>query len=281
MKTITCISISDMFQLNHSLHNNGTLGKRASFKGKKDEFSGDKLLRNDNGVFTDVSVEANIQSTVLGYGLGIAVSDINLDGWPDIYIGNDFHENDYLYINQQDGTYQELITEQLKHTSRFSMGVDIADINNDGFTEVISLDMAPDDPYILKTSLGEDGYAVFQYKLDFGFHHQYARNNLQLNNGDNTFSEIGLYAGVEATDWSWAPLLFDFNHDGYKDLFISNGIPRRMNDIDYVNFMTSDNEIKQRTSDNVMDDKDMAVVEMIPKLNCPTDSLLIIKTFTL
>lgn len=259
----------DMFQLNHSLHNNGTFGKRQSFHNKKDEFSGDKLLRNDNGVFTEVSVEANIQSTVLGYGLGIAVSDINLDGWPDIYVGNDFHENDYLYINQQDGTYQELITEQLKHTSRFSMGVDIADINNDGFTEVISLDMAPDDPYILKTSLGEDGYAVFQYKLDFGFHHQYARNNLQLNNGDNTFSEIGLFAGVEATDWSWAPLLFDFNHDGYKDLFISNGIPRRMNDIDYVNFMTSENEIKQRTSDNVMDDKDMAVVEMIPKIKLP------------
>jgi hypothetical protein len=259
----------DMFQLNHSLHNNGTFGKRASFQGKIDELSGDKLLRNDNGHFVDISVEANIQSTILGYGLGIAVSDINLDGWPDIYVGNDFHENDYLYINQQDGTYQEMITSQLKHTSRFSMGVDIADLNNDGFSEIISLDMAPDDPYILKTSLGEDGYDVFQYKINFGYHHQYARNNLQLNNGDNTFSEIGLFAGVDATDWSWAPLLFDFNHDGYKDIFISNGIPRRMNDIDYVNFMTSDNDLKEKTSNNILDEEDMAVVEMIPKIKLP------------
>lgn len=256
----------DMYQLNHSLHQNNTFGKRQSFQNKKHDLSGDKLLRNDNGVFTDISEEANIQSTVIGYGLGIAVSDINLDGWPDIYIGNDFHENDYLYINQKDGTFKEALNDQIRHTSRFSMGIDMADINNDGFTDIISLDMAPDDPYILKTSLGEDGYGIFKFKLGFGYNHQYARNNLQLNNGDNTFSEIGIYAGVDATDWSWTPLLFDFDHDGYKDLFVSNGIPRRMNDIDYIKFRTSDNDIKWKTSHNEMNKDDMSVVEMMPKI---------------
>jgi len=256
----------DMYQLSHSVHNNGTFGQRESFQNKIHDLSGDKLFRNDNGVFNDVSEEANIQGTVIGYGLGIAISDVNLDGWPDIYIGNDFHENDYLYINQQDGTYKEVLVDQIRHTSRFSMGVDIADINNDGLTDVISLDMAPDDPYILKTSLGEDGYSVFKFKLGFGYNHQYARNNLQLNNGDNTFSEIGLFAGVDATDWSWAPLMFDFNHDGFKDLFVSNGIPRRMNDIDYINFRTSDTDMRFKTSNNVMDNDDMSIVEMMPKI---------------
>lgn len=250
----------DMYQLNHSLHQNGTFGKRESFQNTKSELAGDKLMRNDNGVFTDVSEETNIQSTVIGYGLGIAISDVNLDGWPDIYIGNDFHENDYLYINQKDGTFKESLNDEIKHTSRFSMGVDIADINNDGFTDIISLDMAPDDPYILKSSLGEDGYGIFQFKLGFGYNYQYARNNLQLNNGDNTFSEIGLYAGVNATDWSWAPLLFDFDNNGYKDLFVSNGIERRMNDIDYLKFLTS-KDAKEKTSDY-----DLSAVEMMPKI---------------
>lgn len=259
----------DMYQLNHSLHHNSTFGKRSSFQNKKHPQSGDRLLENVDGVYKDVSENANIQSTVIGYGLGIAISDINLDGWPDIYIGNDFHENDYLYINQQDGTFKESVTEQLRHTSRFSMGVDMADINNDGFSEIISLDMAPEDPYILKTSLGEDAFGIFKFKLGFGYNHQYARNNLQLNNGDDTFSEIGMYAGVDATDWSWAPLMFDFDHDGYKDIFVSNGIPRRMNDIDYVKFRTSDQDLMWKTSHNSMDKEDMSVVEMMPKIKLP------------
>jgi len=256
----------DMYQLNHSLHQNNTFGKRQSFQNIKHELSGDKLMRNDNGMFTDISEEANIQSTVIGYGLGIAISDINLDGWPDIYIGNDFHENDYLYINQKDGTFKESINDEMKHTSRFTMGIDMADINNDGYSDIISLDMAPDDPYILKTSLGEDGYGIFKFKLGFGYNYQYARNNLQLNNRDNTFSEIGLYAGVDATDWSWSPLLFDFDHDGYKDLFVSNGIPRRMNDIDYIKFRTSDNETKAITSNTKISKDDMSAIEMMPKI---------------
>ena len=255
----------DMFLLNHSLHQNGTFGPRRTF----DEIhptSGDKLFRNDGGKFVDVTREAGILSTVIGYGLGIATSDINMDGWPDFYIGNDFHENDYLYINQQDGTFREVLTEQINHTSRFSMGVDIADINNDGYQDIVSLDMLPEDPYILKTSLGEDGYNIFQFKLGYGYNPQFARNNLQLNNRNGSFSEIGIYAGVSATDWSWAPLLFDFDNDGYKDLFISNGIPRRMNDIDYINFRMADENLKWKTDNNELDEDDMAVIDKMPRI---------------
>ncbi len=258
----------DLYQLNHSLHHNGTFGRRKTFEESKHETAGDRLLRNDGGVFTDVTGEAGIYSTVIGYGLGIVSGDINRDGWPDIYIGNDFHENDYLYINQQDGTFKEVLTEQMRHTSRFSMGVDMADINNDGLNEVISLDMLPNDPKILKASLAEDDYGVFQFKLGYGYNHQYARNNLQLNNGNGSFSEIGLFAGVAATDWSWAPLLTDFNQDGYKDLFISNGIPRRMNDIDYINFRTSD-EVRYKMQFDHMSESDLDIVEKMPRIKLP------------
>ncbi len=256
----------DLFQLNHSLHQNGTFGQKESFKGTLHPTAGDKLLRNDNGKFVDVTAESGIFSTVIGYGLGLATGDINLDGWPDIYIGNDFHENDYLYINQQDGTFKDVLTEQLDHTSRFSMGVDLADINNDGHTEIFSLDMLPEDPVILKSSLGEDEYGIFNFKLTYGYFPQFARNNLQLNNADGSFSEIGLFAGVAATDWSWAPLFFDFDHDGYKDLFISNGIPRRMNDIDYANFRRGNDDHRWKTKMDHTENEDLAMVEGIPKI---------------
>lgn len=258
----------DMYQLNHSLHENGTFGKRYVFMDSVHALSGDKLLRNDGGHFTNVTHEAGILSSVVGYGLGVAVSDINKDGWPDLYVGNDFHENDYLYINNQDGTFSEVLTEQMRHTSRFSMGVDIADINNDGYNEVISLDMHPYDPFILKSSLGEDGYGVFQFKLGYGYNHQYARNTLQLNNANGTFSEIGIFSGVHATDWSWAPLLCDFDNDGYKDLFVSNGIPKRMNDIDYVNFV-SNNEVQWKIKMDEMEETDLSLTEKLPEIKLP------------
>lgn len=248
----------DMYQLNHSLHQNGTFGKRAVF-GDHHPKAGDQLLRNDEGQFVAVNEEAGIYGTVLGYGLGVVTGDVNGDGWPDIYVGNDFHENDYLYINQQNGTFIEVLTEQVNHTSRFSMGVNMADINNDGYNDIISLDMLPDDPFILKSSLGEDGYNAFYFKLGHGYHPQFARNNLQLNNGDGTFSEIGMFAGVHATDWSWAPLFLDYDGDGYQDLFISNGIPRRMNDIDYINFKTGLTE----------NEDDLSYVEKMPQISLP------------
>lgn len=260
----------DMFQLNHSLHQNGTFGQRKSFEGKIDSKSGDKLLRNDSGNFVDVTAEAGLKSTVIGYGLGIVTGDINNDGWADIYVGNDFHENDYLYINQQDGTFKEVLTEQMMHTSRFSMGVDMGDINNDGQTEVISLDMLPSDPNILKRSLGEDGYDIFQFKIRFGYNRQFARNNLQLNNGNGTFSEIAMFSGIYATDWSWAPLFADFDNDGYKDLFVSNGIPRRMNDIDYANFQLSNQEAQMKSQmGEALNDKDLSVIERMPQIKIP------------
>ncbi len=266
----------DMFQLNHSVHANGTFGQKKTFEGIQHPLSGDKLMRNDGGKFTEVTMKAGIKSSVIGYGLGIAVGDVNNDGWPDIYIGNDFHENDYLYINQKNGTFKECLEASIQHTSQFSMGVDIADINNDGWSEIISLDMLPEDPYILKSSLGEDDYGVYHFKLQYGYNHQYARNTLQKNNGDPagpadapTFSEIGMFAGVYATDWSWSSLFIDFDNDGYKDLFVSNGIERRMNDIDYANYRTGDEDFRFKQGANLLEKRDLGVVEKMPQIKLP------------
>ncbi len=258
----------DMFLLNHSVHQNGTFKPRKDFKGTYNDVSGDRLYRNDQNKFTDVTPQSGINSTAIGYGLGISVADINLDGYPDIYIGNDFHENDYLYINQKNGTFKEEGEARMMHTSQFSMGVDVADINNDAFPEIISVDMLPADPYILKKSLGEDAYDIFKFKIGAGYSYQYTRNNFQLNRRNGLFSEIGLYSGIAATDWSWAPLWVDFDNDGLKDLFISNGIPKRMNDIDYINFVTA-GDIQQMIQDNNMQGKDLALIDKFPEIKLP------------
>ncbi len=259
----------DMFLLNHSVHQNGTFKPRADFIGTYNDLSGDRIYRNDaDGHFTDVTKQTGIQSTAIGYGLGICIADINLDGYPDIYIGNDFHENDYLYINQKNGTFSEEGEKRMMHTSQFSMGVDVADLNNDAFPEIISMDMLPSDPYILKRSLGEDAYDIFNFKINSGYSHQYTRNNLQYNRRNGMFSEVGLYAGVAATDWSWAALFTDFDNDGLKDLFISNGIPKRMNDIDYINFI-SNGEVQQKIHENNVDDRDLALINKFPEIKLP------------
>ena len=258
----------DCFLLNHAVHRNGSFAPRKNFLGTYNLLSGDRLFRNDGNHFTDVTKQSAINSSEISYGLGVAVSDINLDGYPDLYVGNDFHENDYLYINQKNGTFKEELPDHIMHTSQFSMGVDVADVNNDGYPEIISMDMLPSDPYILKRSLGEDEYDIFQYKIGAGYNHQYTRNNLQLNRRNGMFSEVGLYSGVYATDWSWAPLWMDFDNDGLKDLFISNGIPKRMNDMDYVNFVSNE-EIQSKISTNKMDEKDMALVNKFPEIKIP------------
>src|SRR4029077_15548778 len=146
-------------------------------------------------------------------------------GCADLNFGNNFKKKYFLYIKKKNGKFSEENNQRLMHTSRYTMGVDVADVNNDGYPEIISIDMLPSDPYILKRSLGDDDYDIFQQKIAAGYNYQYSRNNLQYNRENGMFSEIGLYSGVYATDWSWAPLFMDFDNDGTKDLFISNGIP--------------------------------------------------------
>ncbi|HQQ96424.1 MAG TPA: VCBS repeat-containing protein [Cyclobacteriaceae bacterium] len=240
----------DVYLLNHSVHSVRSYG-RTSSRLDVDPAAGDRLFRNElnSGVarFTDMTGLSGIYSSALGYGLGVSTSDIDMDGWTDIYVSNDFRENDYLYLNNHDGTFREVSASSLGHTSRFSMGNDVGDINNDGFPDIITTDMMPADEQVIKASVGEDSYEIYKYKLSYGFNYQVARNALQLNQGDGTFSDIGWLAGVAATDWSWSPLLVDFDNDGSKDVFISNGIMRRPNDLDYLNFISNDSA--QRLSD--------------------------------
>jgi hypothetical protein len=263
----------DVFLLNHSVHQNGTFAPRKNFLGTYDLVSGDRIFKNNNGKFEDVTKFSKINSSKISYGLGMVVSDINLDGYPDLYIGNDFHENDYLYINQKNGTFKDEQEQSMMHTSQYSMGVDAGDLNNDGFPEIISMDMLPKDPYILKRSLGEDDYDTYKMKMGVGYGVQVTRNNLQWNRRNGHFSEIGMYAGIFATDWSWATLMLDFDNDGFKDIFIANGIPKRMNDMDYVNYV-SNQEIQEKIRDHKMGEKDMALIDRFPEIKIPNQFFL-------
>ena len=236
----------DMYLLNHAIHSTNSYAPRSAMLTRKETASGDKLFRNelDKGQkrFVEVTSTSGILSTPIGFGLGIGCADINQDGWTDIYVSNDFHENDYLLINQKDGTFSEELTKWIGHTSKYSMGNDVADYNNDGLPDIVTLDMLPHQPEILQKSMAEDHYDLREIILKNGYHQQLSRNCLQLNRGDG-FAEIASFAGVEASDWSWAPLLADLDNDGLKDLYITNGIFRRPNDLDYLNY-TSQKAIK-------------------------------------
>lgn len=201
---------------------------------------GDKLLRNDNGHFVDVSEQANIYGSLIGFGLGVTVGDVNGDHYPDLYISNDFFERDYLYINQKDGTFKEELETWIQHTSLASMGADIADINNDGYPDIFTTDMLPSDEYRLKTTSSFDNYDIYQYKLKQGFYHQLQQNCLQINNGNNKFMETAHFSGVAASDWSWGALIFDADNDGQQDLYVSNGIYKDVIDQDFIDFFAND-----------------------------------------
>jgi hypothetical protein len=229
----------DLFVLNHNIKNLQNFDA-AFVKKMVDPDAGDRLYQNNQGKFTDVTVAAGIISNPLGYGLGINISDINNDGWPDLYVSNDYVEEDYLYINQKNGTFKESLKEQMGHLSNFSMGVDIADMNNDGFQDIITLDMLPETNKRQKLLFAPDNYELYNNTLQNGFYHQIMRNMLQLNHGNGTFSEIGQLAGVSNTDWSWAPLLADFNNDGHRDLFITNGYGRDMINMDFMKFYANE-----------------------------------------
>jgi len=205
---------------------------------------GDMLMRNDDGKFVDVSEEANIYGSLIGFGLGVVVSDFNNDLYPDIYVSNDFYERDYLYINNQDGTFKEDIENWTSHLSLSAMGVDIADINNDGYGDVFVTDMLPDTDERVKSVMEFESYNVFKLKQSKDFFQQYIHNTLQLNNGNNTFSEIAHFSGVESTDWSWGGLIFDMDNDGNRDIFVTNGINHDLTDLDFVDFFA--NEIIQK-----------------------------------
>ena len=229
----------DCYLVNHAVHNTRSYD-RVNTRSLKDNEAGDYLYRNDGERFTDVSEEAGIYQASMGYGLGISVADINNDGWLDIYVSNDFHEDDYYYVNQKNGTFKEEMKDHFKHLSRFSMGNDIADINNDGFQDIMTLDMYPEDEVVEKSSVGEDPLDIYLYKLQFGYFNQYSRNTLQLNMGGEKFSDIAASSNVMATDWSWSTLMADYDGDGIKDIFVTNGIKRRPNDLDYLKFIVAD-----------------------------------------
>ncbi len=234
----------DCYLLNNSIKSIGSFELTKNKRLERDTLGGNKLYRNDNGYFNDVTKFSGIYSSEIGFGLGATIGDINKDSWPDIYISNDFFEKDYLYINQQDGTFIDQLEDYMQETSMGSMGADLADINNDGNPEFFVTEMLPErrDRQVTKTFF--NSWEEHRNAENLGYFNQFGRNVLQLNNGDGTFSEIGRYAGVDATDWSWASLIFDIDNDGLKDIFVSNGIFKDLLDLDYLSFMANSRMIR-------------------------------------
>lgn len=238
----------DVILLNHNPKSLPVLNEvsTAEFLKKDDPHRGVRLYKQTNNVFEDITEKAGISGSALTYGLGVGITDINNDGWSDFYISNDYAVPDYLYINNQNGTFSNRLHDCFGHNSQFSMGNDIADINNDGLTDIVTLDMLPEDNHRQKLLMAPDNYAKFDLNVRSGFHYQYMRNMLQVNNGNGTFSEIGQLAGISNTDWSWAALLADYDNDGWKDLFITNGYYRDYTNLDFIKYMDSYVQAKGR-----------------------------------
>ncbi|MFD0796253.1 VCBS repeat-containing protein [Maribacter chungangensis] len=251
----------DLYVLNHSTQEYAGFGQiTASLKNRKNKSYSDKLYRNDNGKYKEVSDEAGLISNVLGFGLGIGISDLNNDNWPDIYVSNDYNEQDYLYINNQDGTFTESLEQFVGHTSLFSMGSDIADINNDGFMDIMTLDMLPEGNDRQKMVSGPDNYDKYQRLVNSGFYNQTMRNMLQLNNKGMSFSEIGQFSGISNTDWSWASLFADLDNDGFKDLFITNGYKKDYTNMDFMNYAVQEKLNENKTGQQT------AIMELISNI---------------
>ena len=229
----------DLYLVNNSYRPVSSFGLR-NIRHVRDSLGGDKLYHNLGSSFADVSEQAGIFGSEIGFGLGVAVSDFNRDGWPDLYVSNDFFERDYLYMNGRDGTFSEQLERQMPYISYFSMGLDVGDIDNDGWPDVYVTDMLPEDDRRLKLTSSFEGWDVYRTKLRNGYHHQFMRNMLHRNNADGTFSEIGQLAGVARTDWSWSALIADYDLDGLNDIFVTNGLARDVTSQDYISFLADD-----------------------------------------
>ena len=259
----------DVYLLNHSIHTPRNYG-RANKRFEKDLKSGDRmyenLLNEGNFEFVEVTEKSGIYSSSLGYGLAISTIDVNQDGYTDIYVGNDFHENDYLYLNNGDKTFSEVSKEKISHTSRFTMGVDISDINGDLIQDIFTLDMMPFKSDIFMKSGGEDSDKVSQIKKDYGYNEQLARNHMQLGTNEGIFREVALITNTYATDWSWSVLIEDFDNDADNDIFISNGIYKRPNDLDFINFQSNILYENYREEENRLE-RDL--IDQMPMLKIP------------
>ena len=238
----------DMFLLNNSFKAIGTFNLQRNERNIRDSTGGHKFFRNDGNHFVDISEQAGIYGSVIGFGLGVTVGDINRDGWQDIYVSNDFFERDYLYINNHDGTFKETLEDEMVSISNASMGADMADINNDGQPDIFVTEMLPGDEARLKTNITFENWDKYQLNLKYDYYHQFTRNMLQLNNGDNSFSEIGRFANVSATDWSWGALITDLDNDGFKDIFVANGIYQDLINQDYIQYISNENFFRQVVS---------------------------------
>jgi hypothetical protein len=257
----------DCYLLNNSFQSITDFDMKPGQREIRDTLGGNKLYRNDNGHFVDVSEEAGIYGSKIGFGLGVSVSDMNRDGWPDIYISNDFFERDYLYINNKNGTFTECLEDQIHEISTGAMGADVADINNDAWPEIFTTEMTPEDNMRLKTKALFEDWEIYQMKVKNGYFNQFARNVLQLNNRNGTFSEIGRFSGVAATDWSWGALIMDLDNDGWKDIFVANGIYKDLLDRDYLDIYS--NPSMMRTMIKTEEKATLSLINMIPSVRLP------------
>ena len=257
----------DCYLLNNSFESVSEYDIKPGQRLIRDTLGSNKLYRNDNGHFVDVSKEAGIYGSKISFGLGVSIGDVNRDGWPDIYISNDFFERDYLYINNHDGTFIESLEDQMREISLGAMGSDMADINNDAYPEIFVTEMTPEGNARRKTKAMFESWERYQNKVNNCYYHQFARNTLQLNNQNGSFSEIGRLSGVSSTDWSWGALIMDLDNDGWKDIFVANGIYKDLLDRDYLNFYSDPSVVRSliKTQKKAI----LSMIDMMPSVKVP------------